>query len=84
MPTRPDDPLSAPRIEQMRTALRNADPDAELSVDLASGQLNIVTSLPSHEVLAVLGKFGPKAELVDEGLAERDAAQGGCCGCCGH
>lgn len=74
-------PLTAERIALMQTALRTTDPDAELSVDQASGQLDIVTSLPAHEVLAVLGRFGARPELVADGNAP--AVGGDCCGCCG-
>ncbi|MBV6840150.1 hypothetical protein [Xanthomonas euvesicatoria] len=74
-------PLTAERIALMQAALRTNDPGAELNVDRASGQLDIVTSLPAHEVLAVLGRFGAKPELVADGNAPAD--DGGCCGCCG-
>lgn len=74
-------PLTAERVALMRAALRTSDPDAELNVDRANGQLDIVTSLPTHEVLAVLGRFGAKPEVVADGDAP--AGAGGCCGCCG-
>lgn len=75
-------PLSPARIEAMRAALRHADPAADLSVDPGNGQLRIMTSLPSEQVLSVLGRFGSAVEVVEDGQrAHRDGD--GCCGCCG-
>jgi hypothetical protein len=72
-----------PVDEQLLTAaLRNADPHAAVSVESATGQLNVSTVLSEHEVLEILGGLGVRATPTDSN-AEAGHQGGQCCGSCG-
>ncbi len=68
--------------EQLLTgALRNADPDATVSIEPATGQLNVSTVLSEREVVEILGGLGVLAAPTS-GAADTDHG-GQCCGSCG-
>jgi hypothetical protein len=73
-----NNPAAKPFDEQLLTdALRTADPEATVSIEAATGQLNVSTVLSEHEVLEILGGLGVP-------VAPADGAAGGqCCGSCG-
>ncbi|QSX76293.1 hypothetical protein HIV01_007360 [Lysobacter arenosi] len=76
-------PATQPLNEQLLVdALRNADPDATVSIESATGQLNVSTVLSQHDILEILGGLGVLAAPTD---SHPDAGhQGGqCCGSCG-
>lgn len=71
--------LQTERELQLTRALRNVDPEAEVSIDHATGQLSISTVLGEGEVMELLAGLGVDAAPVPAAHGEG----GGCCGGCG-
>ncbi len=81
----PNNHAAQPFDEQrVADALRNADPDATVSIEAATGQLNVSTVLSEHQVLEILGGLGVLVGPTDRADDSSHGHAGGqCCGSCG-
>ncbi|WP_313927653.1 hypothetical protein [Pseudoxanthomonas sp.] len=75
-------PTSEQRQHAMTEALRAWDPDADVTLESATGRLKVTTTLPTERVIAILKDLGEQAEASDPEPRGHKAGQ--CCGGCSH
>ena len=73
---------SAQRQQAMTEALRAWDPEAEVSLEVGTGRLMVMTTLPTERVIAILKEVGEHAEASENESRGHKAGQ--CCGGCSH